>query len=305
MVRSLRYPYLSTLACAVTVLLALGRDTCLGMGYDGLAQMLLFATVLGLGCCFVLMSCRIAVDEMGISVGYLLSMRYANWDELAALGMLTCNSRRPYLYGMYKGHAEFIYLLHQAPRCGAWGFVAPLNAKLTEAVTRYCPYPVDLTPIPKAERPKGMRPLWQQTALYALILIPSALFSFATSAAMVIYGVEKEASFMIAVGAAAVFAAGVLFIRRMVTTFLTCPAISEAGVSIGRGVYMPWEDVRFAYIHRVGQRFGQISGLFFLSSDLKEASRLSAPPVSCLSMPDTSTLLLAYLTYCPHAPREV
>ena len=305
MVRSLRYPYLSALACASTVLLALGRDTCLGAGYESLARMLLFATVLGLGCCFVLMSCRIAVDEMGISVGYLLSMRYAAWDELAALGMLACNSRRPYLYGMYKGHAEFVYMLHRAPRCGPWGFVAPLNAKLSEAIGRYCPYPVDLTPIPKVKRPKGMRPLWHQAAFYAVILIPAALFSFATSWAMIVYGVQKEASFWVTAGAALVFAAGILLVKRTVTTFLTCPAISEEGVSIGRGVYMPWTDVRYAYIHRIGQRLGQISGLFLLSKEPDAVSRHGSPPVMCLSMPDTSTLLLAYLTYCPHAPKEV
>ena len=97
MVRSLRYPYLSALACASTVLFALGRDICLGAGNEGVAQLLFLMTVLGLGCCFVLLSCRITVDETGIGVGRLLSMRYAGWDELAALGLLACNSRRPYL----------------------------------------------------------------------------------------------------------------------------------------------------------------------------------------------------------------
>ena len=305
MVRSLRYPYMSAVACASTVLIALGRDACLGAGYESLAQMLLFATVLGLGCCFVLMSCRIAIDEMGIGVGRLLSMRYATWDEFAVLGQLCCNSYRPYLYGMYRGHAEFVYLLHQAPRCGKWGFVAPLNAKLREAIARYCPYPVDLTPMQKNRRPKGMRPLWHQAALYALILIPSALFAFATCRAMIVYGVEEEASFFITAGAALVFAAGILLLQRAVTTFLTRPAISEEGVSVGRGVYIPWEDVHFGYIHRIGHRLGQISGLFFLSRELDEVARHGARPVMCLSMPDTSTVLLAYLTYCPHAPKEV
>ena len=95
LVRSLRYPYLCVLACALTILFALGRDTCLGAGYEGLAQMLLFATILGLGCCFVLMSCRIVVDEMGIGVGRLLSVRYTTWDEFAVLGQVACNSRTP------------------------------------------------------------------------------------------------------------------------------------------------------------------------------------------------------------------
>ena len=106
MVRSLRYPYLCALTCALTILCALGRDTCLGAGagYQGLAQMLLFATILGLGCCFVLMSGRIAVDELGSGVGRLLSVRYTTWDEFAVLGQVACNSRTPYLYGMYKGN---------------------------------------------------------------------------------------------------------------------------------------------------------------------------------------------------------
>ena len=305
MVRSLRYPYLSALACASTILVALGRDTCLGAGYDALAQVLLFVTVLGLGCCFVLMSCRITVDEMGIGVGVLLSMRYAGWDELSALGMVCCNSRRLYLYGMYKGHTEFVRLLYQAPRCGEWGFVAPLNAKLKEAIARCCPYPVDLTPMSRIKRPKGMRQLWHQAALYAMILIPSALFAFATSVTMIAYDVQEGASFLVTAGAALVFAAGMLLIGRALTTFLTRPSISEAGVSVGRGVYMPWDDVRFGYIHRIGHRFGQISGLFFLSRELEEVSRHGSRPVMCLSMPDTSTVLLAYLTYCPYAPKEV
>lgn len=301
MVRSLRYPYLSALACALTVLLALGRDICLGAGNEGAAQLLFLMTVLGLGCCFVLLSCRITVDEMGIGVGRLLSMRYAGWDELAALGLLACNSRRPYLYGMYAGHAEFVRLLHLAPHCGAWGFVAPLNARLAGAIGRYCPYPVDLTPIPEVKRPEGMRPLWHQAALLAAVLLPAAVFAFATGAAMVVYCVREGASLWVAAGAALVLAAGVLLARRAVTAALTCPAISETGVCIGRGVYMPWEDVRFAYVHRTGQ----LSGLFLLSRELAEVSRHGAQPVLCLSMPDTSTLLLAYLTYCPHAPREM
>ena len=301
MVRSLRYPRMSVMACAATLLFAVGRDLCVGAGQDGWAQMLLFATVLGLAGCFTLMSCRITVDEMGIGVGFLLNMRYAGWDELASLGALCCNSHRMYLFGMYRGHAEFVYMLHEAPRCGPWGFVAPLNEKLAGAVKEYCPYPVDLTPIPKAKRPKGLRPLWHQAALYALIMIPAAALAFITCGAMIYAGVQEGASFWLALGAMALFAAGVLLVKRTVTTFLTCPAIDESGVSIGRGVYMRWEDIRFAYVHRIGQ----VSGLFFLSRELGEVSRLSAPPVLCLSMPDTSTLLLAYLTYCPHAPKAM
>lgn len=300
MVRALRYPRLSVFVCAATLLLALARDACVNAGLDGWAQMLLFLTALGLGCCFTLMSCRITVDEMGIGVGFLLSMRHAAWDELAALGLLCCNGHRPYLFGMYRGHAEFVYMLHQAPRCGPWGFVAPLNRRLADAVKAHCPYPVDLTPLPRIKRPAGMRVLWQQTALYAVLMIPAALVAFLTGGAMLFYGAQRGASLGLALGTAAMTAAGLALLKRTLTTFLTCPAVSEEGVSIGRGVYMPWEDVRFAYVHRTRQ----VSGLFFLSREIGEVSRLSAPPVCCLSMPDTSTLLLAYLMYCPHAKKE-
>lgn len=301
MVRALRYPRLCGLICALTVLFALGRDACVSAGQDAWAQVLLFATLMGLAACFTLMSSRITVDEMGIGVGFLLNMRYSGWDELASLGLLCCNSRRPYLFGMYRDHVDFVNMLHCAPRCGTWGFVAPMNAKLKDAVKRYCPYPVDLTPIAHTPRPAGQRRLWQQTALYALVMIPSALLAFVTCAAMIVYSVVEGVSLPAILSAAALLAAGVLLVKRTVTTFQTCPAISEEGVAIGRGVYMPWEEVRFAYVHRVGK----ISGLFFLSRELEEVSKLSAPPVMCLSMPDTSTLLLAYLMYCPHAPREV
>ena len=36
---------------------------------------------------------------------------------------------------------------------------------------------------------------------------------------------------------------------------------------------------------------------------LTELTRMGAPPVICMSMPDMQTVLLAYLTYCPHAPK--
>lgn len=301
MVRALRYPRLCKAACVLTLLCALGRDACVGAGQLGWAAMLLFATVLGLAACFCLMSCRIVVDEMGVGVGFLLGMRHIAWDEFAALGALCCNSRRTYLYGMYRGSADFIHMLHRAPRCGDWGFVAPLNRRLAGAIHDYCPYPVELTPPPRCKKPEGMRPLWHQAALYALVMFPAAAVAEATCVWMLSYGAQEGASFALTLGAAAMCAAGVLLARRAVNTFLTCPFISEAGVSVGRGLYMPWEDVRFAYV----QRMGRVSGLFFLSCPVSEASRLSAPPVVCLSVPDTSTLLLAYLTYCPHAPKDM
>lgn len=299
-VRALRYPRLSVLACALTLAAALGRDACIGAGLDGWSRILLYATFLGLACCFMLMSSRIIIDDMGIGIGFLLSVRHANWDELAALGALCCNSGRMYLYGMYRGHTEFVYLLHQAPRCGSWGFVAPLNEKLAGALRRHCPYPVDLSPVEIKKRPAGMRLLWHQTAAYALLMIPAAVVAFLTGGAMLVYSAGKGGTLSLALGAAVMLSAGVFLIKRTMTTLMTCPAISEAGVCIGRGLYMPWEEVRFAYIHRIGQ----ISGLFLLTRELGDVSRHGTPPVLCLSMPDTSTVLLAYLTYCPHAPKE-
>ena len=32
--------------------------------------------------------------------------------------------------------------------------------------------------------------------------------------------------------------------------------------------------------------------------------RRGCPPLYCLSMPDVRSLVLAYVTYCPHAPQQ-
>lgn len=301
MARRLRYPRMCALSCALTMLCALGRDACIDAQLLGWAQMLLLCTLLGLGCCFLLLSCRVVVDETGIRVGFLLRTRHAAWDELAALGALCCNSRRLCLYGLYRGNADFIHLLRLAPRCGEWGFVVPLNRKLADAVRYYCPYPVDLSPADKQPRPEGLRALWHQAALYALFMVPSAAAALLTGAQMLYHGAHQGASWWLAAGALAMLGVAALLLYRALNTFLTCPAISEAGVSIGRSVFLPWEEIRFGYV----QRMGYMSSLFFLSRPLEEVTRLSAPPVMCLSMPDTSTLLIAYLTYCPHAPKGV
>ena len=58
--------------------------------------------------------------------------------------------------------------------------------------------------------------------------------------------------------------------------------------------------MRFGYVHR----FAKMSGMFLLSRPLEEVQRRGAKPLLCLSMPDTSTLLLAYVNYCPHARRS-
>ena len=81
----------------------------------------------------------------------------------------------------------------------------------------------------------------------------------------------------------------------------TCPWINEEGVRAGVGVYMPWEDVHFGYVHRRAQ----VSGMFLLSQPLETAGRHGEQAVYCLSLPDTSTLLLAYLTYCPYAEKGI
>jgi len=300
MVRRLRYPRMSAFACLVTMLLALGRDMCLGAGLLHGADTLLAATVAGVCCCFLLLSCRVVVDELGIRVGFLLSVRHAAWDELAALGALCCNSRRMYLFGLYRGHADFIHMLRRAPRCGEWGFVVPMNRKLRDAVKDYCPYTVDLTPAPKTAYPKGMRRLWRQAALSAVILLPPAGIALTTCGLMIARCVQTGPTALLLTGAAAMLAAGAFLLWRAVNTLMTCPAISESGVAVGSSVYIPWEDVRFGYIDRLGR----MSGLFFLSQTVETVSRLGAAPVMCLSMPDTSTLLIAYLTYCPHAPKE-
>ena len=49
----------------------------------------------------------------------------------------------------------------------------------------------------------------------------------------------------------------------------------------------------------------QVSGMFLLSQPLETAGRHGEQAVYCLSLPDTSTLLLAYLTYCPYAEKGI
>ena len=299
-----RYPRLCALCCAVTLACALGRDACVSAGLHGWALVLLCATVLGLLVCFALMSCRFVVDDAGVGVGFLMRMRRVGWEDLSALGALCCNSRRMYLNGLYGRTPDFLHMLHRAPRCGSWGFVVPLNRKLARAVQTFCPFAVDLTPVPRRKRPRGMRMLWHQAALYALGMLPAAALALFTGAMMLVRGAQldrADAAAALTLSAFAMCAAGLFLIYRVAVAFSVCPAYSEKGVCIGRGMYMPWEDVRFGYVHRVAQA----SGLFFLSARLEDVNRRGAPPVVCLSMPDASTVVLAYLTYCPHAPQNM
>ena len=304
MVRVLRYPRLSAASCALAIACALARDLCKGAGLDGLSRVLLFATGLLLALCFVLLSCRFFVDGQGVGVGFLLRVRRTPWSDLAALGALCCNSRRVYLYGLYRGRADFLQMLHSAPVCGEWGFVAPLSRRLAAAVQTYCPYGVDLTP-PPCRRPKGrLRPLWHQAALYPALMLPTALIAFLTAALMLLRAAGRESlplTFGLSAAAFGLCLAGAILVNRAGVALLTCPRISEEGVGAGCGLYLPWEDVRFAFVRRMPQG----SGLFLLSKELPAVSRRGAPPVFCLSLPDTSTLLLAYLTYCPHADRGI
>ena len=127
MVRVLRYPYLTGLTCLCAVSCAVARDLCVGAGLLGWARVLLICTFVLLGLCFSLLSCRFFVDELGVGVGFLLRVRRTAWHELASVGVLSCNSRRTYLYGLYTHSTGFLELLHRAPGCGSWGFVVPTS----------------------------------------------------------------------------------------------------------------------------------------------------------------------------------
>ncbi len=302
MVRVLRYPRLCALTGAGAFACALGRDLCVSQGLSGWARVLLFATLVLLTLCLTLMSCRFLVDEHGVSVGLLLRMRRTPWSELASVGMLCCNSRRMYLYGLYSGRADFLTMLHRAPGCGPWGFVVPLGKKLISAVQTYCPYEVDLSPVRFPKRSSRLHALWQQAALYLLLLLPASGIAFFTGALMLIRAAEKASwalSLGLTAGAFALCFAGALLLRRTMIAVFTCPRISEEGVAAGQGLFLTWNDVRFGFVRRMAQA----SGLFLLSQKLEALGKRGAPPVLCLSMPDLSTLVLAYLTYCPNAEK--
>ena len=134
MTRVLRYPRLSALSCITVMLCALGRDACVSAGLAGWAQVLLIITIALTCVCMALFSCRFFVDEVGIGVGFLLRVRRTAWEDVASFGLLCCNSRRRYFYGMYRGATDFINLIHRAPQCGSWGFVVPASRKLIRAV---------------------------------------------------------------------------------------------------------------------------------------------------------------------------
>ena len=304
MTRVLRYPFLSAVCCLSALACAVARDICVGEGLSGWARVLLVMTFVLLGLCFTLLSCRFFVDEGGVGVGVLLRVRRTSWDDLASMGVLSCNSRRTYLYGLHHDSPGFLELLHRAPACGYWGFVVPTSKKLVRAVAAYCPQEIDFTPAPKAHPVNPLRPLWHQAAVYLLMLIPGAALAFFTGTMMLFRASELPGALSVVgltLAACAMFAAGLFLLNRAAVYVTACPCINEEGVRAGFGMYMSWEDVHFGYVHRRAQ----VSGMFLLSQPLETVGKRGQKPVYCLSLPDTSTLLLAYLTYCPYAEKGI
>lgn len=298
MVRALRYPRLSMLACLAAIGCALGRDACVSAGFAGWAQVLLVVTGMLLVLCMALLSCRFFIDEIGVGVGFLLRVRRAAWEDIASFGVLCCNSRRRYFYGMYHGATDFINLLHRAPQCGSWGFVVPVSRKLIRAVGMYCPFAVDLSSLPEMKRKGRLRAQWHQAAIHSAMMLPAAAVAFVTGTLMLVQSADSSRfSVSLPLLALALYVAGGMLLYRMMNTITTCPGFNEQGVCAGGGIYLPWEEVRFGYVHRLAQ----MSGFFLLSQPLETMHRRGAPPILCLSMPDTTTMLLAYLTYCPNA----
>lgn len=244
------------------------------------------------------------MDELGVGVGFLLRVRRTAWHELASVGVLSCNSRRTYLYGLYTHSTGFLELLHRAPGCGSWGFVVPTSRRLVSAVLDLCPEEINFTPAPRKHPVNPLRPLWHQAAMYMLLLIPGSALAFFTGAMMLVRASEMASALSVVgltLAACGMFAAGLFLLYRALVAVTTCPWISEEGVRAGIGVYMPWEDVHFGYVHRRAQ----VSGMFLLSQPLERAGKHGEQAVYCLSLPDTSTLLLAYLTYCPYAEKGI
>ncbi|MBP3656226.1 MAG: hypothetical protein J6K32_05955 [Clostridia bacterium] len=304
MVRVLRYKGLTVSACVGAVACALARDYLLAQQMIGWARVLLAVTLLLLLLCVALLSCRFFVDADGVGVGFLLRVRRTPWQDLRALGVLRCNSSRRYLYGMYGGASDFLNLLHHAPRCGDWGFVVPLTDRLEAAIEMNCPYKVCTSGAGMPARTMRQRPLWQQAAVQLLVMVPPALAAFGMAMLMALRAASVHDAFAAwgwTAAAMLLCCAGSMLMARVRTAATTCPCISEEGVSAGRGLYLPWSEVRFCY----GRRTVEGSGLFLLSQPLEAANRHGCPPVLCLSLPDTSTLLLAYLTYCPYAKKAL
>ena len=303
MTRVLRYPRITVLLWALTFACALLRDLCIGASLFGWADVLLPMTAVLMAASLAVMSCRFLVDEQGVGVGFLLRMRRTDWEDIASFGVLYCNTRRRYVYGMYRGGTDFLNLLHHAPLCGAWGFVAPASTRLMRAILRHCPFGVNLDPLPPARREGRLRLLWHHAAVCAALMVPAAVLAFLTAGTMIVYAAgvpQADLAFFLTIGAAALAGSGAMLLYRVNCAAVTCPAFSEEGVCAGRGLYLRWNDVRFGYVHRMRG----LSGMFMLSRPLEEVRRRGAKPILCLSVPDTTTMVLAYLTYCPHAQKQ-
>lgn len=304
MTRVLRYPRVSALLCTATIACALLRDVCVSASQDGWAQVLLIATAALLALTLTLMSCRFFVDHRGVGVGFLLKSRRTDWEDIASFGILYCNSRRRYFYGMYRGRTDFLDLLHRGPYCGPWGFVVPVSDRLMRAVLMNCPIQVDLSPMPPYKREGRLRAQWHQAALYVLVMLPVAALALLTGTLMLLQAAVQAdivSTAGLTLGAMTLYGAALILVYRVFNTMMTCPGFNETGVCAGRGLYIPWENVRFGYVHRIAK----MSGMFLLSQPLDVVTRRNAPPILCLSMPDTSTMLLAYLNYCPYADKRL
>ena len=219
MVRVLRYPYLTGAACLCAVSCAVARDLCVGKGLLGWSRVLLVCTFVLLGLCFALLSCRFFADELGVGVGFLLRVRRTPWHELASVGVLSCNSRRTYLYGLYQGSNGFLELLHRAPGCGSWGFVVPTSRRLVSAVLDLCPETIDFAPAPRKHPVNPLRPLWRQAAMYMLLLIPGAALAFFTGAMMLLRASELALPLSVVgltLAACGMFAAGLFLLYRAI-----------------------------------------------------------------------------------------
>ncbi len=304
MYRVLRYPRLCALCCAGAMAAAVARDVCLGQEMTGGANVLLTVTLLLLLASFVLLSCRFLVDPEGVGVGFLFHVRRTAWADLSAFGQLCCNSRRMYLYGLYRRDPDFLRMLHRAPRCGAWGFVVPMSRKLATAIATCCPQEVDLSPGVRTRREKGMRRVWAHAALTVMTSIAAAVAAGTTAVALILRAAAQPsypASAPLTLFAAMLLYLALRMLYRALIALMACPRISEHGVSAGSGLYLTWDEVRFGYVHRMAQ----VSGLYLLSEPLTSLVKPGCPVVRCLSMPDVSTLVLAYLTYCPHASKAI
>jgi len=291
MIRVLRYPRMFYTICMLTMGCAVLRDYCMSASLTSFAHVLLVVTVVLLLLCLGLMSCRFFVDVQGVGVGFLFRVRRTNWEDIAAFGLVCCNSKRQYFYGMYRGSTDFLNMLHHAPACGPWGFVVPVSKKLLAAICEYCPFAVNLAAVPKPTKEGRLRMQWHHAVLYAMLMLPAAAVAFATGALMLSDAMQtRQLSTMnwATLGAVVLLAAGVQLVRKAISTCLTCPAFSEHGVCAGAGLYLPWEDVHFGYVHRIGR----MSGMFLLSQPLEALVRSCACRSSCSLVIGVITILV-------------